>query len=116
MAAFTRGLPLGSIVVGDVMSKVLRTVRPEEDIAAASAAMRELRLRRLPVVNSLGRLVGLVTLGDLARKTSQGKFSAAKGIDQEGVAETLAAVSLPWSAVQPSATQDRGLLRPQPAG
>lgn len=41
-------------------------VRPEQDAHDAVAIMRRLRLRRLPVVDADGRLVGVVTWSDVA--------------------------------------------------
>ena len=51
--------------VGDVASRELTTISPDEPVDAAVALMRERSIRRLPVVES-GRPVGIVSLGDLA--------------------------------------------------
>jgi len=51
--------------VGDVASRELTTISPDETVDAAVALMRERSIRRLPVVES-GRPVGIVSLGDLA--------------------------------------------------
>jgi CBS domain-containing protein len=51
--------------VGDVASRELTTISPDETVDAAVALMRERSIRRLPVVES-GRAVGIVSLGDLA--------------------------------------------------
>jgi CBS domain-containing protein len=51
--------------VGDVASRELTTITPDETIDAAVALMRDRSIRRLPVVES-GRPVGIVSLGDLA--------------------------------------------------
>jgi CBS domain-containing protein len=51
--------------VGDVASRELTTIAPDETVDAAVALMRERSIRRLPVVES-GRPVGIVSLGDLA--------------------------------------------------
>ena len=119
MAAYTRGLPLNAIRVGDVMSRQVKSVRAEEDAGTATAAMRELRVRRVPVVDALGRLVGIVSLGDLARRASSGN---SKGISRDSVLETLASVCRPWTssrsdAVKPQAAalNESLVLHPQPA-
>jgi CBS domain-containing protein len=50
--------------VSDVMTKKVITVSPEADIEEASALMVRHRINRLPVVEG-GRLVGIVTRGDI---------------------------------------------------
>jgi CBS domain-containing protein len=49
----------------DISSRELTTVSPDEPIETAVRLIREHAIRRLPVV-SRGRVVGIVTLGDLA--------------------------------------------------
>lgn len=50
--------------VRDVMSSPPITVTPDTSLPAATALMREKRIRHLPVVEN-GRLVGIVSRGDL---------------------------------------------------
>jgi CBS domain-containing protein len=49
----------------DVMSCPVHVIGPEADTAEAAATMREKQVRRLPVVDEAGTLVGIVTLDDL---------------------------------------------------
>jgi len=51
-------------IVRNWMSKKVLTVEPRTPIAEAYRLMKEKRVRRLPVVER-GRLVGIVTLGDV---------------------------------------------------
>lgn len=51
--------------LGDVCSRNLVTVRPDDTVDRAVQMMREHALRRLPVSEG-GRLVGIVSIGDLA--------------------------------------------------
>ena len=51
--------------VGDVLTGELAAVAPDDPIDRAVQLMRELAIRRLPVVES-GKPVGVVSLGDLA--------------------------------------------------
>jgi CBS domain-containing protein len=53
------------IAVGDICSREVTTVSPSDTIDHAVTVMRELALRRLPVVQN-GQPVGIVSLGDLA--------------------------------------------------
>jgi len=57
--------------VGDVASRELTTISPDETVDAAVALMRERSIRRLPVVES-GQPVGIVSLGDLALERDPG--------------------------------------------
>jgi CBS domain-containing protein len=54
-----------SINVGDVASRELVTVEPEQDLDEALALMARHRVRRLPVVEN-GRLVGVLAQADVA--------------------------------------------------
>jgi CBS domain-containing protein len=51
--------------VGDICSSRLVTVAPDDTVSAAIQLIRTSAVRRLPVTDD-GRLVGVVTLGDLA--------------------------------------------------
>jgi len=97
MAAYTKGLPLGAIRVGDVMSRELSACRPEDDVGDLITSMRTHRVRRLPVVDEQGRLVGIVSLSDVARRAAFERGGAGKGLRLESVAEALAAICEPWS-------------------
>jgi len=50
---------------GDIMTQPPVTIRPETSIGKAAAIMEEKRIRRLPVVDDDGRLVGIVSLIDM---------------------------------------------------
>ena len=54
----------------DVCSPAAVTCAPSDDVERAVVLMREHALRRLPVVDE-GRLVGVVSLGDLAMERDQ---------------------------------------------
>jgi CBS domain-containing protein len=51
--------------VADVMTEQIVCCQPETTIDEARAAMKNRRIRHLPVVDSEGRLLGLVSIGDL---------------------------------------------------
>lgn len=64
-----RGLASGNGVdmlsAGDLASRDIQTVGPDDPAARAVEVMRDRAIRRLPVVDN-GELVGVVSLGDLA--------------------------------------------------
>ncbi len=51
--------------VGDVMTREPVTARDGDTVDSALAAMRRIGVRRLPVVDSLGRLIGVLALDDV---------------------------------------------------
>jgi CBS domain-containing protein len=53
------------IMVRDVMTRDVCTVTPTTDIEDAQELMRSRRIRHLPVIDPIGRLTGIVSIGDL---------------------------------------------------
>ncbi|MFE0023632.1 CBS domain-containing protein [Amycolatopsis sp. NPDC059021] len=53
--------------VADLMTTPAITVEQEADVSRAARLLEEHRIHRLPVVDSAGKLAGLVTRGDLLR-------------------------------------------------
>ncbi|MCS7182255.1 MAG: CBS domain-containing protein [Thermoanaerobaculum sp.] len=58
------------VKVGEVMSREVTVVEPDTRVKEAMAIMTERRCRHLPVVEQ-GRVVGLVSIGDLVRWISR---------------------------------------------
>lgn len=54
-------------LAGDLMTTPAVTVAPDAPLPEAARIMDERQVKRLPVVDDLGRLVGIVTRGDLLR-------------------------------------------------
>ena len=67
MAAYTQGRPLVDMRVGSAMSSRLLAADAREPLVDAERRMRSYGLRRLPVVDATGQLVGLLSLSDVAR-------------------------------------------------
>jgi CBS-domain-containing membrane protein len=82
MAAYTRGLPLADIFVRDVVSRHVHTCRPEDSLARVATLMAEAQVRRLPVTDAEHRLIGIISIEDVAR-------SAAVLGEREGAELTL---------------------------
>lgn len=70
--------------VRDVMSQEVKYCFDDEDLDHVGQNMGDIRVRRLPVVNRDKRLVGIVSLGDLAVKQSEAAGKAVKGVSQPG--------------------------------
>lgn len=59
----------GSVSVRDVMSSSkLATCRPDEDVDRVMETMASEQLRRIPIVDERGSLVGIVAQADIVRK------------------------------------------------
>lgn len=54
-----------ALTIGDVMGPELATVRENEDLFETLRYMRDKGVRRMPVVDQAGGLVGILTLDDL---------------------------------------------------
>ena len=65
--------------VGDVMTHDVRYCFDDQDLEDVSDNMGDIQVRRLPVVDRNKRLVGIVSLGDLATSTS-GALPAAEAL------------------------------------
>jgi len=50
-----------------VMSSPLRVIRADKSVEDAALALKENRIKRLPVINKKGQMVGIITEGDLLR-------------------------------------------------
>jgi CBS domain-containing protein len=59
------GLDPASLLVGDIMSEDLLTCGEGDDVYATIERMRLRGIRRVPVVNALGGLAGIVSADDL---------------------------------------------------
>jgi CBS domain-containing protein len=95
MAAYTKGRLLDRIGVEEVMSRRLVTCGPRDDVKEAEAAMQRAQVRRLPVVDAEGRLLGLVALADLAGAASGGPRSRKGTVTKKEVVDTLGAICRP---------------------
>jgi len=58
-------VPIDAIRVGDVMSYEIATVSENDELWETLERMRKLGVRRMPVVDAGGMLVGIITLDDL---------------------------------------------------
>lgn len=92
MAAMLRGTPLGVITVGAVTGdRPVWTVHEGDRLDDAEDRMARHQVRRLPVVDTAGRLVGLLSLNDIADAASD--FTDEPGLSSIHVTRTLRAIS-----------------------
>jgi CBS domain-containing protein len=91
MAAYFGNRPLTELGVDDVMTKDVVVCRPEDAVASAETRMREHQIRRLPVVDEQHRLVGILSLNDIARESARAR-AGKRAVKPDEVLQTLCAI------------------------
>jgi len=89
MAAYTQGLPLEAIAVERVMSPRVISCARGDDLEAAHRMMRTHEIHRLPVADSRGRLLGILSLSDLANHSGAASAASAEAVE---IATTISAI------------------------
>ena len=87
-------LPASIVAVREVMHPDVVCCRPDESLDDALALMRRHRVRRLPVLDAEGRLVGMLSLDDIAAEAMPAADGAGAPAERD-VARTLRAVGHP---------------------
>jgi len=71
--------------ISELMSDGIVCAHEDDDIQAVAQRMSEEQVRRMPVLNSEQNLVGIVSLGDLARESAgQAAEKALEGVSAPG--------------------------------
>ena len=89
MAAYTQGLPLEAIPVERAMSARVVSCSRTDDLESAHRLMRTHEIHRLPVVDTRGRLIGIVTLSDLLNHSRGSSADPSEAIE---IATTFSAI------------------------
>jgi len=97
MCALFQGKPLRELRVSEAMAREVVSVRPNDSLESAERAMQDARIRRLPVIDAQGSLVGILSLSDIAREAARQQTSPRRGVTETEVNETLAAICQPNS-------------------
>jgi CBS domain-containing protein len=92
MATYTQDKPPSEIPLQTIMSREIHTCRPSDRLSAAEQTMQMQQVRRLPVVDEQGKLIGMLSLNDLALASMRSTASKLKERIVGDVSETLAAV------------------------
>ena len=80
LALMAEGLDADVFTVGDIMSAQLVLASPDMDAMDAVQLMRNQRLRRLVLVDDVGRLVGIVTMEDVLELLTRELAALAAGV------------------------------------
>jgi CBS domain-containing protein len=94
MAAYTQGLSLHLLQAESAMASPAVCCTPTDKLDTAEKLMRDVKVRRLPVCDREGRLLGILSLSDIARTVER------EGVPENRMAEVarlLGAVSEPRS-------------------
>ena len=83
------GLDPAAITVGDVMTPGLAVVKEDAGLYESIQYMRAVGVRRLPVVNANGGLVGILTLDDMLELLAEEMTTLAKLVKHEHKKETI---------------------------
>ncbi|MBN1612291.1 MAG: CBS domain-containing protein [Polyangiaceae bacterium] len=94
MAAYTQDHRLTQLRVSSAMSKALYCCAAYDSLATAEGVMQNKQVHRLPVTDRDGRLLGILTLGDLARHLDTHPAGATE-VSPDEVAWTLAGICRP---------------------
>ena len=93
MAAMFQGKALRELRVGDVMAKNVLTCRASDDLETVEGLMRDQQVRRLPVVDAAGTVIGIISMADLVCESTRSQFSQRHEVPASEVMTTLAKIS-----------------------
>jgi CBS domain-containing protein len=95
LAAYRIGKPLAEIGVQDAMTAAVRTCSADASAGEAEYVMRDAAVRRLPVVDERGALIGIISLADLARDAEHERRLSQPAVSRIEIGATLAAICAP---------------------
>ena len=75
--AIADGKDVGKVRVNEVMTREVRSVQEDTSVDEVLRLMSTAEIRRVPVVNQSDELVGIVSIGDLARTNRDNKIGQA---------------------------------------
>lgn len=95
IALGTRNRAAGEIAVWEVASGTLFACEPEDEIHTALATMAKSKVRRLPVINTAGKLEGVLSMDDVVLHSESKVSGKTPGLSYDDVVETLKKVYRP---------------------
>jgi CBS domain-containing protein len=95
MAAYFKGRPLAEIGVDETMSHKVYSCLGTDSVEDAERMMLSYQIRRLPVVSSGQRLVGIISLNDIALQCERELGKREPEVAPDEVARTLAGICRP---------------------
>ncbi|MCP3981305.1 MAG: CBS domain-containing protein [bacterium] len=95
MATWMEGAPAHELPATLPMSRVVWSCRNTHSLAEVVAILRKHRVRRLPVLDAEDRLVGIVTVNDIARLAGRKGKGRKAGVTDAQLRKTVAALGEP---------------------
>jgi CBS-domain-containing membrane protein len=95
MASHLQGVILSDASVASAMARDIKCCGPHDSPATVQALMQQHKIRRVPVIDAQRRLIGIVTLADLAYIMGSSQTLGGDGMTWSAVGHTLAAVCEP---------------------
>jgi CBS-domain-containing membrane protein len=95
MAAYTKGARLADIPVSSTCTRELRTCKTDEPLSHAEETMTRAQVRRLPVTDADGHLVGMLSLSDLAQHLRLVSLGKSNPLGPRDLSNLMEAVSRP---------------------
>ena len=92
MAGVLSGRNLANIAVKDVSSGKVFACRIDDDVRTALQTMQENRIRRLPVVDELGLLQGVLSMNDIVLKAEEAKDKKTPKVSYADVINTYKSI------------------------
>jgi len=93
MAALRSNRPLSDLSVAQSMSGHVHTCGPDDDVDHVQDQMSLHQVRRIPVVDSNRRLLGIITLDDIAKAAQAQAHLIAPAVRNASVGKTLGDIS-----------------------
>ena len=107
MAATMRGQAPGDIPIHDIASRQPERCLPNQDVRDAARVMQRAQLRRLPVTDAEGKIVGILSLTDIVRAAEHPQRGREAPMTLDEVAHTLDGICRPHASngrAQPAAS------------
>jgi CBS domain-containing protein len=92
IALGTRGKHASEIPVREVMSTTIYACDPDDDIHAALKTLRREKVHRLPVIDSHGKLQGILSMNDVVLHAEHAHGKKAPDLTYEDVVSTFKAI------------------------
>ncbi len=92
MAAYTKGKTLDAVRVEEAMARRGITCGAADAPGDAQRRMVEAQVRRLPIIDKEGNLLGLLSLCDLAREAERERTRRRKQVKDDEIGRTLSGI------------------------
>jgi CBS-domain-containing membrane protein len=99
MAAVTKNRAPSDIHVREIMTGKVQTCHPHDDVLDALKTLAAYRIRRLPVVDGDGKLLGMLSLSDLVHH-AEIPGTGSEEVPARELLATLKEVLTPWREIR----------------